>query len=211
MSQPNVVPRMNRRVLLGEERVDEEADEASAISAPGAYLLFASSATSAEAAADDEALFAETDPARLASAIAARTKYLSKKGKKRNPIVLLRVFLLNHQLDATRAPLNNTFLVSPSGSPAGVLDENDVFEITEWVVGDFDTREGQELIVNALKHLVRIPPHSRAASNTHTQSLSCGCSHRKPLVPCESRSSTIRRWSHRRAPTREPRVCRPRC
>ena len=39
------------------------------------------------------------------------------------------------------------------------LDENDVFEITEWVVGDFDTREGQELIVNALKHLVRIAPH----------------------------------------------------
>lgn len=86
MSQANVVPRMNRRVLLGDESVDEEADE---ITAPGAYLRFASSATSAEAAADDEALFAETDPARLASAIAARTKYLTKKGKKHSRSLLI--------------------------------------------------------------------------------------------------------------------------
>lgn len=86
MSQPNVVPRMNRRVLLSDDAGDEETDEASGVTAPGAYLRFASSASgesvSADAAAgsDDEALFAETDPARLASAIAARSKYLTKKG-----------------------------------------------------------------------------------------------------------------------------------
>lgn len=31
-----------------------------------------------------------------------------------------------------------------------------MFEITEWVVGDFDTQKGQELVLNALKHLVRV-------------------------------------------------------
>ena len=104
MSQPNVVPRMNRRVLLGDESADDEADEASAISAPGAYLPFASTATGAQAAAadDDEALFAETDPARLASMIAARTKYLTKKGNTAaRPIVLVRLVLLSHLFDAT--------------------------------------------------------------------------------------------------------------
>ena len=36
------------------------------------------------------------------------------------------------------------------------IDENDVFEISEWIVADFDSLEGQQLVSEAVKHLVRI-------------------------------------------------------